>query len=79
MSAAEVVVADGETGLLVPPGDVEAMTSALATLMRDPERAARMAKRARARVAAEFSIETEAARIAALYRQTRRASAPNGR
>jgi mannosyltransferase len=70
--AAEVVVADGETGLLVPPGDVDAMAAALETLMRDPERAGRIAKRARACVAAEFSIEAEAARIAALYRQVRR-------
>jgi mannosyltransferase len=73
--AAEVVVAVGETGLLVPPGDVDAMTAALEALMRDPERSARMAQRARTRVTTDFSIYTEAARIATLYRQLRSAAA----
>jgi mannosyltransferase len=67
--AAEVVVSDGDTGLLVPPGDVDAMTAALETLMRDPERARRMGQAARARVMAEFSIDAEAERIADVYRQ----------
>ena len=69
--AAPVVVADGDTGLLVPPGDVDAMTAALEALMRDPALAVRMGHRARARVLADFSIDAEAARIAALYRQLR--------
>src|SRR4051812_9178052 len=76
--AAEVVVADGETGLLVPPGDVDAMAAALETLMRDPKQGGGMAERARARVAAEFSIDAEAARIAALYRQVRRRAVTTG-
>jgi mannosyltransferase len=65
---AEVVVVDGETGVLVPPGDVDALVSALEPFMRDPARAAEMGRRARARAIAEFSLETEADRIAALYR-----------
>jgi glycosyltransferase involved in cell wall biosynthesis len=35
-------VADGETGLIVPPGDPEALAAALATLLADPELARRM-------------------------------------
>ncbi len=73
--AAEVVVADGDTGLLVPPGDVEAAAAALETLMRAPERVVQIGARARARVIAEFSADAEAARIAALYRQVQSAAA----
>jgi mannosyltransferase len=64
---AERVVIDGETGLLVPPGEVGALIAALEPLMRDPERAAEMGRKARARVTAEFSIDAEVARIAAVY------------
>jgi mannosyltransferase len=38
-------------------------------LLRDPERAAEMGRKARARVMAEFSIDAEVARIAAVYRR----------
>jgi mannosyltransferase len=66
---AERVVTDGETGVLVPPGDVAALVAALEPLMRDPQRAAEMGRKARARVVAAFSIDAEVARIAAVYRQ----------
>jgi mannosyltransferase len=66
---AEAVVSDGETGLLVPPGDVDALVGALEPLMRDPQRAAAMGRDARARVIAEFTVDAEVARIAAVYRQ----------
>ena len=65
--AAEVVVADGTTGLLVPPGDVDALTAALEKLMHDPSAAATMGRRARERAVAEFSLDAEVAGIAKLY------------
>jgi mannosyltransferase len=65
--AAEMVVVPGETGVLVPPGDVDALVAALEPLMQNPERAADMGRRGRARVVSDFSIETEAERIAAFY------------
>jgi mannosyltransferase len=67
--AAETVVGDGETGVLVPPGDVDALVGAIEPLMRDPQRAAEMGARARTRVVAAFSLDNEAERIAAVYRQ----------
>src|SRR5262249_20517858 len=66
--AAETVVVDGESGVLVPPGDAEALIAALDPLMRSPERAQELGRKARARVVAEFSIDAEVERIAAVYR-----------
>jgi mannosyltransferase len=66
--AAETAVIDGETGVLVSTGDAAALAAALEPLMRDPERARQMGEKARARALAEFSIEAEAERIAAVYR-----------
>jgi len=74
--AAETVVADGETGLLVPPGDVDALTAALERLMRDPVAAAAMGARARAKAGAEFSVDAEVACIAAIYRSVRSKGRP---
>jgi mannosyltransferase len=66
--AADRVITDGDTGLLVPPGDVDALALALEPLLRDPAAAAAMGARARARVVQEFSIDREAASITAVYR-----------
>jgi mannosyltransferase len=66
--AAELVVEDGVTGVLTPPGDVDALVAALEPLMRDPAAAAAMGARARTRVLEEFSLDAEAAGIAAVYR-----------
>ena len=67
--AAELVVEDGVTGVLVPPGDVDALVAALESLMRDPQAASAMGARARQRVLSEFSLDAEANRIAAVYRR----------
>jgi mannosyltransferase len=66
--AAELVVEDGVTGVLLPPGDVDALIAALEPLMRDPASAAQMGERARARVLEKFSLDAEAAAIAEVYR-----------
>jgi mannosyltransferase len=66
--AAELVVEDGVSGVLVPPGDADALVAALAPLMRDPQAAAAMGMRARARVVEKFSLDAEADRIVRVYR-----------
>ncbi|WJR76313.1 glycosyltransferase family 4 protein [Bradyrhizobium sp. NP1] len=75
--AAEFVVEDGVTGVLVPPGDAEALAAALEPLMRDPASAAAMGARARARVVEKFSLDAEANAIAEVYRGLE-AAAPGG-
>ena len=52
-------VVDGETGLLVPHGDVDALTSALASLLTDPESRASLGIGAR-RFAEQFTWEATA-------------------
>ncbi len=61
------VVADGETGLLVPPGEPEPLAEALNALIRDPDRAAAMGQAGRKRAVAEFGWAAIAAQTAALY------------
>ena len=67
--AAEAVIADDAAGLLVPPGDVDALVAALDPLLRAPEQVDRLGQRARERVLAAFSIEREAQAIVAVYRR----------
>ena len=69
--AAEIVVDDGKTGMLVPTDDADALTAALESLMRDPAAAAAMGSRGRAKAVAEFGIDTEVAHIAEVYRSVR--------
>lgn len=51
----EVVGTDGETGLLVPPGDSSALAYALGTVLAQPALAARLAEAGRARVLERFT------------------------
>ncbi len=66
--AAELALEDGVSGVLTPPGDVEALTAALEPLMRDPDSAAAMGARARQRALNKFSLDAEAEGIARVYR-----------
>jgi starch synthase len=63
------VVADGETGLLVPPDDPSALADALNTLLADPGLAAAMGEAGRRRAVAEFGWPAIAAQTVALYRE----------
>ena len=50
-------VADGETGLLVPPRDPPALAAAMARVLREPDLRARLAGAGRRRVRERFSVK----------------------
>jgi len=66
----EVIGADGECGLLVEPGDSEALAGALATLLADAQRRGRMGAAGRARVLRRYSWAAVAAHTAESYAAT---------
>ena len=53
---AEEIITDGENGLLVPVGDEDALFSAMARLLREPDRAVEMGRRGRETVLSRFSM-----------------------
>ncbi|MCW8130773.1 MAG: glycosyltransferase family 4 protein [Planctomycetota bacterium] len=61
------VIRDGETGLLVPPGDAPAIAQACLTLLTDDERRARLGTNAIVRVSELFNVRRAAQEIADLY------------
>jgi glycosyltransferase involved in cell wall biosynthesis len=60
-------VDDGVTGLLVPPGEAQALAEAVLSLLSDDPLRARMGAAARARAAAFFSPQAMVAETEALY------------
>lgn len=66
------VVLDGETGLLFPGGDAAALAGALESLLSDPERAAALGRRGRARAEEHFTWGRIADQYFEIYRQVSR-------
>jgi glycosyltransferase involved in cell wall biosynthesis len=64
----EDIVRDGETGILVPPVDPEALTEAMLRLACDPELGARMGEAGRQRMLERFPEERCTDRTEMLYR-----------
>jgi glycosyltransferase involved in cell wall biosynthesis len=62
------IVADGETGLLFPPGDAGALADRVERLLRDQQLAASLGARARAEIAARYDLGILVAREIALLR-----------
>jgi glycosyltransferase involved in cell wall biosynthesis len=61
------VVVDGETGVLVPPRDGEALAAAILGLLRDESRRRRMAEAGLARVRTAFSVDRMVEATLAVY------------
>ncbi|MET8897719.1 DUF3492 domain-containing protein [Streptomyces albogriseolus] len=65
-----VVEVIGGTGLVVPPRNPRALAQACVSLLRDPERRARLGAAARARALELFSVEQNVAAFHGLYLET---------
>jgi len=69
MPGCREVVAQGVTGLLVPPRDGVGLAAAVLQLLADPERCRQMGLRARILAESEFGIEAVTSSTLALYRE----------
>lgn len=61
------IVRNGETGLLVPPGDAGALAAAVARVQDEPELARRLVKQGQEHIRREYSWEVVVGRLQALY------------
>ena len=64
------LVADGETGYVVPSGDAAAVARALSELLAAPELRARMGRAARARAVERFSVERQVDALVRVWEET---------
>lgn len=77
LAGIDAAVVDGESGLLVPPGDADRLARTLAGLLDDPERRAKLGAAADSR-AEEFSVEAAGARYCRLLRSVAGRPEPRG-
>jgi glycosyltransferase involved in cell wall biosynthesis len=69
MPGCREAVADGDSGLLVPPGDVAALSEALAKLLADPSLRLRMGESGRRRAIERFDVRKVVAATLEVYRR----------
>lgn len=63
------VVAQGETGLLVPPGDAEALAAAVVDLLGDGARREQMGRAGKVRAQERFSLDASVKQVEQLYEE----------
>jgi glycosyltransferase involved in cell wall biosynthesis len=63
------IIEDGQSGLLVEPGNSDELAQAIRKLIQDPERRAQIGTAARQQVVEQFSSATIAVRMTKLYQQ----------
>ena len=63
------IISDGETGMLVPPGDPEAMAAAIVRLLGDREVAQSLGTAGRKLIGERYTVEAQASAMAAFYRE----------
>lgn len=56
-------ITDGETGILIPPGDIAALTAACICLLRNSELRSRLGEAARQRARDRFAVQGVLARL----------------
>jgi glycosyltransferase involved in cell wall biosynthesis len=69
VGATAEVITDGETGFLVPVGDIEAVARAIARLIDEPLLRRRLGEAARVRFCRDFDLDVFDRRIRAIYRK----------
>lgn len=62
------IIQEGKSGHLVPAGDIHALRATIAQMLENPEQRAMMAGECRGRALAEYGLDIQASRYAALYR-----------
>jgi glycosyltransferase involved in cell wall biosynthesis len=67
--AAREIIADGVQGVLVSPGDAQALARALIRILSDPALAATMGRSGRATVQDRFTAQQYAEGVQAVYRE----------
>jgi glycosyltransferase involved in cell wall biosynthesis len=65
--ASREIIDDGQQGILFPPGDHDALASAIARVLSDPALAAEMGRRGQMRVAERFEAAQYVAGVEAVY------------
>lgn len=70
------IVVEGETGFLVPPGDLTAWAGRVITVLQDPAQAKTMGNKGREQVEARFTLKQMLGRLEALYSDVGRCSTP---
>ena len=63
------LVIDGESGIVVPTRNAQALASAFETLYRDPQRRQRLGNAARTRIATHFNNADTVRKTIALYEE----------